>query len=174
MSQQLASKNRAKPTSEPWWKFGSTTWMLIGGLLLFNVGCFLQPSLLDAVFAGLFNLIDFRTWPWWYFLCLITVLAFSVRWFLLYQKKINDDFDSQSLEEAVWFCRLTGAVTVVLAVLVVLHRTGLLRKAYYTLNTMFGYGAFSIWALLIFAVIFGLIGLFVYLVGKWLATIRVD
>ncbi len=51
MSQNSASKNQVTSSSEPWWRFGSTTWMLIGGLLLFNVGCFLQPSLLDTVFA---------------------------------------------------------------------------------------------------------------------------
>lgn len=174
MSQNIASKNQVKTPSEPWWRFGSSAWLLLGGLLLFNVGCFLQPSLLDMVFAGLFNLLDFRTWPWWYFLCLVAVLAFSVRWFFLYQKKINDDFDPVSAEEAKWFCRLTGAATGLLAVLVILHRTGMLRRMYGTLNYMFGYGAFSIWALLIFAVIFCLIGLFVYLTAKWIATLQVD
>ena len=174
MSQNSASKNQVTSSSEPWWRFGSTTWMLIGGLLLFNVGCFLQPSLLDTVFAGLFNLLDFRTWPWWYFLCLIAVLGFSVRWFLLFQKKINDEFDPQSLEEAKWFCWLTGAVTALLAVLVVLHRTGLLRRAYTSLNYMFGYGAFSIWALLIFFGILAVIGMIVALAWKWIGTIQAD
>lgn len=174
MSQQLASKNQVSPSSEPWWRFGSTTWMLIGGLLLFNVGCFLQPSLLDTVFAGLFNLLDFRTWPWWYFLCLIAVLAFSVRWFFLYQKKIEGDFDPQSLKEAKWFMRLSGTITGVLVVLIVLHRFGLIRPMYYSLHYMFGMGAFSIWALLIFFGILVLIGLLVFLAWKWVAAFQVE
>lgn len=174
MSQSVTSKSQVKTPSEPWWQFGSSAWLLLGGLLLFNIGCFLHPSLLDTVFAGLFNLIDFRTWPWWYFLCLVATLAFSVRWFFLYQKKINDDFDPVSEEEAKRFCHLTGSLTGLFAALLILHRTGLMRRMYGTLNYMFGFGAFSIWALLIFAVIFGLIGLFVFLIWKWMATIQVD
>ena len=174
MNRRLSMKIPENAPSEPWWKFGPATWMLILGLVLLNVGCFLRPTLLDTLIAGLFHLLDFRTWPWWYFLCLIAVLAFSVRWFFLYQKKIDDDFDPRSLEEAKWFCRLTGSLTALLAVLSVLHRTGMLRRCYYTLNGMFGYGAFSIWALLLFAVIFGLIGLFVFLIGKWIASLRAE
>lgn len=174
MSQNLASKNQVNPPSDSWWRFGSSTWLLLGGLVLFNVGCFLQPTLLDTVFVGLFNLIDFRTWPWWYFLCLVAVLTFSVRWFFLFQKKINDDFDPQSFDEARAFCRLTGVLTVVLAIVMVLHRTGLMRRIYATLNYMFGFGAFSIWALLIFFGILTVIGVIVAMVWKWLGTIQID
>lgn len=175
MSQNLATKNRTNPSSDDaWWRLGSSTWLLVGGLLLFNVGCFLQPALLDTVFGGLFNLFDFRTWPWWYFLCLIAVLAFSVRWFILYVKMVDDEFDPQSLEEARWFCLLTGSLTGLFAVLLVLHRTGLMRRMHGTLNYMFGFGAFSIWALLIFFGILAVIGMIVALAWKWVSSFEAD
>jgi hypothetical protein len=174
----MSQKNLPEPPENQsdgkWWQFGPTTWMLVGGLLLLNVGCFLQPNLLDLVFAGLGNLLDFRLWPWWYFLCLILVLGFSVRWFLLLQARINDDLDSQGLEEAKWFCWLSGTITGLSVLLILLHQTGMMRRMYRTLNLMFGYGHFSIWALLIFAGIFGIIGLLVFLTGKWISSIQTD
>ena len=174
MSHNTVSKNKMESSNDSWWQFGTSTWLLIGGLLLLNVGFFLHPTLFDTILIGIVSLFDFRTWPWWYLLCLVAVLAFSVRWFLLYIKKINDEFDLSSREEAKWFCRLTGAATCLFVLLIVLHQTGILRKMYSTLNLMFGYGAFSIWALLFFALIFSLIGLFVYLIGKWVATLQID
>lgn len=171
MSQKPTSKISTRRPAEPWWQFGFNNWLLIGGLVLFNVGCFLKPALLDDFVDGLF---DFRSWPWWYFLCLTSVLAFSVRWFFLYQKYVNDDFDPQGEEEAVWFCRLTGSVTAMFAILIVMHHVGLLRNILYTLNMMFGYGVFSIWALMIFIVILAIIGFFASLTWKWIGTIPAD
>jgi len=174
MSQKNVPKPSEKQLDAKGWQFGPTTWILVGGFLLLNVGCFLQPSLLDSMLAGLSNLLDFRTWPWWYFLCLIIVLGFSVRWFLLYQTHVNDDFDPQSREEAKWFCWLSGTITGLLTLLVVLHRIGVMRRMYHTFYLMFGQGHFSIWALFIFAGIFAVIGLFIFLTGKWISSIQVD
>ena len=156
-------KPAEKLPGDPWWQFGPDTLMLIGGLILISAGCF---SPLD--------LFDFRLWPWWYFLCLVIVLAFSVRWFLLYRTLVNDDFDPQSLEEAQWFCWLSSTTTAVLALLVVSHQIGLMRYMYFTLNYTFGYGGFSFWALLIFAVIIGVIGLLAALTWKWISSIPID
>jgi hypothetical protein len=146
--------------------------LLIAGLVLLNIGCFLKPFILDTVLVGCFNLLDFRTWSWWYFLGLITVLGFSVRWFLLYQKHLNDEFDPQSLEECKWFCRLSGTVTLIFAVFVFLHRFSLLRRLYYPLYFWFGYGNFSFLALLIFMIIFVIIGVITFLVWKWITTLQ--
>jgi len=49
---------------EKWYQLSASTWLLIGGLLLFNIGCFLSPGLIDDIF----RLLDVRLWKWWYFL----------------------------------------------------------------------------------------------------------
>ncbi|MDR1964120.1 MAG: hypothetical protein LBQ50_10110 [Planctomycetaceae bacterium] len=161
-----------KSSSEPWWKFSMTTWLFIAGLVLLNIGCFLKPSILDTLLVCLFNLLDFRTWPLWYFLGLIGVPVFSVRWFLLYQTYINDDFDLQSLEEAKWFCRLSGTLTFLFIIFVFLHRFSLLRRLYNPLYFWLGYGTFSFVALLIFTMIFVIIGFVTFLVWKWITTLQ--
>ncbi|MDR1963187.1 MAG: hypothetical protein LBQ50_05370 [Planctomycetaceae bacterium] len=172
MKDTLSSKTLQKQSVDPWWKFSTTTWLFIAGLVLLNIGCFLKPSILDTLLLGLFNLLDFRTWTWWYFLGLVAVLAFSVRWFLLYQTYINENFDLQSLEEAKWFCRLSGTLTFLLAVFIFLHRFSLLRWLYNPLYFWLGFGAFSFSALLIFTVIFVMIGFVVFLVWKWMTTLQ--
>jgi hypothetical protein len=157
-----------------WWKLSImnvTTWLLISGLVLLNIGCFLKPSILDAIMAGIFNLLDFRTWVWWYFLGVLVVLAFSVRWFLLYQKSVNNDFDLQHSEEAKWFCLLSGTLTFLFIVFVFLHRILLLRRLFYPLYWWFGYGRFSFEALLIFTAVFVIIGITVFLVWKWITVL---
>ncbi len=174
MNQRLSTKNiEATQETEATW-FGSTTWLLVGGLLLLNVGCFLNPSLLDAVMAGIFNLLDFRTWPWWYFLCLIAVMAFSVRWFSLYIKKVNDEFDDLNQEEVKWFYCLSFSATGLFAGLFVLHRTGLLRMLYRQLTYMYVQGGLSFWSLLLGLIVVGIVCLFIWLIGKWIGSIQVD
>jgi hypothetical protein len=171
MTNTLPSSTLQNSPNEPWWKFSITTWLFITGLVLLNIGCFLRPFILDAVLQSCFNLLDFRTWPWWYFLGLITVLGFSVRWFLLYQKHLNDEFDLQSSEECKWFCWLSGTITLLLIVLVFLHRLLWLPRFYYPLYFWFGYGNFSFEALLIFATIFVIISVIAFLVWRWATTL---
>ncbi len=174
MNRQLSTKTTETPKTDSWWKFNTTTWLMVGGLLLLNIGCFLRPSILDTLMVGLFNLLDFRTWPWWYFLCLILVMAFSVRWFVLYQKRVNDDFDEMGLEEAKWFYRLSYSATGLLAALIVLHRTTLLRKLYHQLTYMYVQGGLSVWSLLLGLAVVGIVCLFIWLIGKWMSCIRTD
>jgi hypothetical protein len=172
MKNILPSQSLQNSPNEPWWKFSITTWFFIAGLVLLNIGCFLQSFIFDTLLVGCFNLLDFRTWPWWYFLGLITVSVFSVRWFLLYQKHLNDEFDLQSSEECKWFCRLSGTITLLLAVFVFLHRFSLLRRFYNPLYFWFGYGNFSYEALLIFTIIFVIIGVITFLVWNWITTLQ--
>ncbi len=159
--QQLSTKKAEETptTDKSWWN--STTWLLIGGLLLLNIGCFLNPSLLDAVMVGVFNLLDFRTWPWWYFLCLVIVLAFSVRWFLLYQKKVNDEFDDLNQEEVKWFYCLSFIATGLFVAMFLLHRTGLLRMLYRQLTYMHVQGGLSFGSLLLGLLVVGIVCLFI-------------
>lgn len=169
-----------------WQTFGMTTWLLIGGLVLLNVGCFLSPSILDTVLSViffpisfLFHLLDFRTWAWWYFPGVIAGLVFSVRWFFLYQTYVNDDFDPQSLDEAKWFCLLSGTITFTFAVFAFLHRFCryfLLYYLYYPLETWLrlGHGAFSYIAILAFTVSLVIIAFVIYFAWRWITSLSID
>ncbi|MDR2171106.1 MAG: hypothetical protein LBP59_13260 [Planctomycetaceae bacterium] len=157
--------------NDAWWKFSKSAWLLIIGLVLFNIGCFASLSVLDRFFNEIFYLFDFRTWSWWYFVCLIIVVTFSIRWYLFYQKYIDDDFDWQSLDECKWFCILSGTITAILAIIVILHRYSLLGYFYYPVYYWLGFGGFSFFALQIFTVIFVIIGTLVFLIYKWITTL---
>ncbi|GHT42496.1 hypothetical protein FACS189443_5570 [Planctomycetales bacterium] len=155
---------------EAWWQFSPTMWLLIVGLILSNVGCFLSPSMWD-------NLLDVRKYPWWYFWGLVGIPIFAVRWYFFYQTYLDDDFDEGSWEEARRFCHLSGTLTAIFAVLVFLHqffRVSTLYYAYYSLGSWFrlGHGAFSFAALLTLTIILAMIGLIVYLFGKWITAIQ--
>jgi hypothetical protein len=152
-------------------KFSKTTWLLVVGIVLLNVGCFLPITALSKLATDFFNLVDIRTWSWWYFVCLIVVIAFSIRWYLLYQKHINNDFDPQSSHECKWFCILSGVVTMLIALIVFLHRFSLLRIFYSPLYFWFGYGDFSLAVLLIIATIITVVVVLVFLVWKWITTL---
>jgi Na+/H+ antiporter NhaD/arsenite permease-like protein len=108
-------------------KLDTTTWLLVVGLVLFNVGCFLPLSNLENLIICFFNLIDFRTWAWWYFVCLGAVVAFSIHWFLIYQNYTNNNLDPKKIEEYKWFCILSGTIVFIIAVFVFLHRFSILN-----------------------------------------------
>ena len=61
-----------------WYCQSADMWFLIGGLVLFNISCFVNPRLIDR----LFQLADFRFYPWWYFIVPLLFAAFSAKWFL--------------------------------------------------------------------------------------------
>ena len=47
----------------------------MGGLVLLNIGCFVNPHLIDC----LFRFADFRFWHWGYFAVLLLIVALSVK-----------------------------------------------------------------------------------------------
>jgi len=64
-----------KDPDDKWYNLSLSTWLLIGGVLVFNIGCFLSPNLIDDIF----RLLDVRLWHTWYFLVLAVILCFSVK-----------------------------------------------------------------------------------------------
>ena len=64
---------------ESWWSFTPNTWLLIVGLVLFNIGCFVDPYLLGT----LIQCLDARFWPFWYF----GVMAVLVGWSIIRYRK---------------------------------------------------------------------------------------
>ena len=149
---------------ERWYDFSSSTWLFIGGLLLFNIGCFVNPGLIDS----LFRMLDVRLWPWWYCVFLGIVVAFSVKWFLIYLRW--DDYSGNEADAAMRFVRMSIAVTSVFAIWVLLHATRLLNYFYYPLQEWFGYGAFSWMAVLSFLLLLGIIAALVYYFKEWIVV----
>ncbi len=67
MTPHIAAEN----TSE--W-FTLTTWLLIVGLVLFNLGCFAAPDFPERFLYGL----DVRFWPLWYFGVMAVLMVVSI------------------------------------------------------------------------------------------------
>ncbi|MDR1477979.1 MAG: hypothetical protein LBJ00_03465 [Planctomycetaceae bacterium] len=168
MKNKMTSQASKKLSEEPLWKFGATTWLLVVGIVLLNIGCFSKLSILDMFFGGIFNLFDFRTWAWWYFVIIVAVFVCSIRWYLLYQKYIDDDFDPTSSEEAKCFCLLSGILTLLVVIFVFLHRFSLLQYFYQPLYSWFGFGIVTFAAFLILILLLAIVGLVVYWAWRWI------
>jgi len=152
------------PDEEKWFQLSASTWLLIGGLILFNVGCFLSPNLIDNIF----RLLDIRLWPWWYLLFLAIFVAFTVKWFFIYRNW--EDYDELDTEAAKRFTRMAVSITVVMAILVLLNETNISHFFSEPLTRWLGYGDFTWFAFLSFFLIFCAIGPVVYFVKEWLVT----
>ena len=145
-----------------WWHFTPNTWLLIVGLLLFNIGCFTCPGIIDSIFRSL----DIRLWPWWYCLFLGVVVLFSIKWFLIYFRW--EDYDGTEADAAIRFLRLSIAITVMLAFGILIHAT---RWMFYFVEPCIrwlGYGEFSWMVVLPFMFLLGIIVAFVYLFAEWI------
>ena len=149
---------------EKWYQMPVSTWLLIGGLILFNAGCLLSPNLIDNIF----RLLDIRLWPWWYLLFLVVFVAFTVKWFFIYRNW--EDYDELGVEAAKRFTRMAVSITIVMVILGLLNMTDFFYFFYYPLAAWLGVGAFSWIALLSFTLIFFAIVPIVYFVKEWLVT----
>ncbi|MDR1385056.1 MAG: hypothetical protein LBJ67_14580 [Planctomycetaceae bacterium] len=142
----------------------NVSWLLIIGLILINIGCFVKSNLLDNIF----RLLDIRLWKWWYFLFLALLIAFSVQCFFIERNRENDD--KLDIESAKRFNRMAITTTIVMAVLVLLNMTRMLSVLYYPLLDWFTRGVFSEMALLSFTlVLFALIPI-IYFFKEWVIT----
>lgn len=165
---------RAEITEKPWWKLDRISLLLVVGAGIFSVGLSLCPSLFDRLWVGFWYLAEYRQWPRWYFCEILIVLAFSMRWFFLYVSHVNDELTSGQRSEAVAFVKLAGFAAAAMLVLTVLHRAGIARLAYYSLYAWFGFGAFSLAALLSFSIILTLITVCIVLFGKWFVALKTN
>ncbi|MDR1479008.1 MAG: hypothetical protein LBJ00_08700 [Planctomycetaceae bacterium] len=171
MKNKITSQASKNLSEKSLWKFGVTTWLLVVGIVLLNIGCFFKLSILDMFFNGILNLFDLRTWTWWYFIVIIAVFACSVRWYLLYQKYVEDDFDPISSEEAKSFCLLSGILTLLAIIFVFLHRFSLLQYLYQPLYSWFGFGIVTFFAFLILILLLVIIGLVAYWAWRWIGIL---
>jgi hypothetical protein len=149
---------------EKWYQLSASTWFLIGGLILFNIGCFLNPTLIDDIV----RLLDVRLWPWWYLLFLAVFVAFTIKWFFIY--RYWEDYDELQTEAAKRFIRMAIAFSVVMTILVLLNGTFLFRYICDLLIRWLGYGELTWFAFLSFVLIFCVVGPIVYFIKEWLVT----
>ena len=157
-------KGEVVPDNDPedrLWNFGAGFWLLIGGLFLFNIGCFFNPNLIDNIF----RMLDVRLWPWSYCFILGIIVLFSVMWFFIYSRW--EDYDGTEADAAMRFLRLSMFTTAVLVLWILLHATRLLFYFYYPLSDWLGRGAFSWMAVLAFVLLLGLIVAFVHFFKEW-------
>jgi len=147
-----------------WYHLSPSTWILIGGLILFNIGCFFDPKLIN----GLFRFLDFRLWSWWYFVVLLLIVAFSVKWFWLFQSW--DDLDQVDADIGKRFLYMSITLTVEMLILVLLNATGVLRYIFSPLWYWVGYGHYSNWCFPILLLMGVVVTVTIYVVKEWITT----
>ena len=89
----MESQIEEKPESnaERWYRLSAETWCLVGGLVLLNIGCFVNPYLIDC----LFRLADFRFWHWGDFAVLLLIAVLSARWCLPFHLRNDSNASRQ-------------------------------------------------------------------------------
>jgi len=145
-----------------WWHFDDSFWLLIGGLFLFNIGCFFNPNLLDDIF----RMLDVRLWPWSYCIILGIIVAFSVKWFFIYSRW--EDYDGNEADAAMRFVRLSIFITAVLVLWVLLHATRLIIYLYDPFVHWLGFGGFSWMAVFAFVLLLGIATMLAYFFKEWI------
>lgn len=155
---------REEPGEGAWWKFSAGTWLLIAGLVLFNIGCFVNPSILD----GLFRSLDVRLWPWWYFIPLTILIVFAARWYVIALR--YEDYDEYDQESAKRFLRMSIFITALGALLILLNAVNVLWRFTDPLKRWFAFGEFSLMALIAFIGTIVILIPLLYFVKEWLVT----
>lgn len=151
----------------PWWDFGYSVWLLLIGLILFNIGVFINPVWVDKIISFL----DFRRWHWTTFILCAINFYFIVTWTRIVLCKLNDDWDTGDpvIDRSFLFMSITiflGSV-----VLGVLSSTKAMTYIHYTFIQWFGYGIYSHKALLILLLSLSYIGVTFYFVKEWIMSI---
>lgn len=151
---------------EAWWRFSPSTWFLLAGLLLFNVGCFAKPEIMDFLIRS----FDVRLWPWWYFIILTIMVLFSIRWFIIWFRR--DEYDEIDDEANKRFVRFSIAVTIALFIGMIINAVNLAWYFTEPLKNWLGYGTFSLRALLVFIGLLGISLPLAYFFKEWIVTFK--
>ena len=157
--------------NKSWRQWDTNTYLLIVGLLLFNIAVFAQPALLDYIIIGTLRALDFRLWPLWYFLVLLVIVAFSVKWFLLAKAWYDEGFDDNDHESASKFLLMSVTITAELLILVVLHATALLQSLSWPLWIWLQFGTYSNMAMVAFFLAILAVIVTFYITKEWLAFV---
>jgi len=96
-----------------WYRLSAGTWFLIVGLVLINIGFFFNPNIIDSLWQHL----DFRICPWWYFALLLLIVAFSIRGFLRFRRRDASHVGGRSFYSCMFYLFwIFAAVLVILRV----------------------------------------------------------
>ena len=109
---------------------------------------------------------------WWYFVNLLLLAAFLMKWMLLYQTRKRTDFTPEMLDVRKRFLIMSLTITVELGILNFLFLTGLIRHFSTPTVYWFSFGAYSHWVTLSFVLICLATGITIFVITKWLAAIR--
>lgn len=106
------------PENAPWWRLSASTWLLLAGLVLFNVGCFMKPTILDAVL----HFFDIRLWPWEILTLLLVAAAVSFQCWRI-RRDWSEYYDYEK-KHARSFIALSVTILLILCCLFALSLTG--------------------------------------------------
>lgn len=154
-------------SDEKWYQLSASTWLLISGLILFNIGCFVKPSVIDS----LVRLLDVRLWPWWYFVIVAIYVAFAIKWFLIYRADDYFDFDELDVEAARRFKIMSIVVAIEMLAIVLLHSSGIMSTMGYPFYQWLSYGTFSWSAMLMFFIVVVITIPTIYVLKEWFVTL---
>lgn len=171
MTPQITNRHNPDDETKAWWQRDISTYLLIGGLLLFNIAIFVSPALLDYGIVRIVRVLDFRLWPWWYFLVLVVIVVFSIRWFIIAKAWYNDDLDEIDFLSAKKFLLMSITVTAELFILILLHATALLKILYWPLWLWFRFGTYSHTAAFAFLLFVVAVVVTLYVFKEWLAFV---
>ena len=166
MSLPTLPNNDNSETKTHWWSFGPSTWTLIGGLLLLNVAVFIGSTILDPALDAFGRIIDFRLWPWWYFIVLLLIVAFSIKWYRIVQDW--PEFDPHDRETESRFLRMSIVLSVEGLLLVILNATSVLSLLYVPFGQWIRLGVYSHTAGIAFLIPCLAGALTFYVVREWL------
>ena len=170
MTLQVNKKPTPESEREAWWKWDASVWMLLGGLLLLSTAL-ISPRVFDAIFVGIVRALDFRLWPWWYFLVLVVIVAFSIKWFMIAKAWYNDDLDEVDFLSAKKFLLMSITITAELLIMILLHATTLVRILYWPLWIWFRFGTYSHTAAFAFLLFVVAVVVTLYVFKEWLAFV---
>lgn len=147
---------------EKWWKLSPSTLLLFAGLILFNLGCFLDPHLIDRCI----RFFDVRFWPWWYFLFPL-LAAGSFFQFYRIKRDWSDYFDYEKKRAKQFIC-LSVTLLLILMFFVVLFESGKVNVFFRPVGAWFGYGYFTFAALIRCALLTAGIVPLIYFAKEWI------
>ncbi len=150
---------------DPWWKLSASTWILIGGLVLFNIGCFFGPALINRIF----HLLDVRLWPWWVYIPVVVFILFSIQWIRIALHR--NDYDPDERKSAKCFLRMSIAISALGGIVIILNWANLLRLTILPIQEWLAYGRYSFAAILIYGVILGSLIAVLYLIKEWIKSL---
>ena len=102
-----------------WWKFGTTTWFLITGLIIINAGMFVKPELLEGLGGRMGQFFDIRFWAWWYWPVFWIIIIGAATRYLLTVRIENMETQGEDSTQHVQLKRLVTITAIGLALLLV-------------------------------------------------------